>query len=45
MLYKAKNEAIKLMALEVKNKAKNEGKGLKILTAKQSLRRLLIVLA
>ena len=51
MLYKARNEAIKfyddysLMAFEVKNKAKNEGKGLKILTPKQLVQRLLIALA
>ena len=51
MLYKARNEAIKfyddysLMASEAKNKAKNEGKGLKILTPKQLLQRLPIVLA
>ena len=40
MLYKARNEAIKsyndysLMASEAKNKARNEGEGLKILTPK-----------
>ena len=43
MLYKTKNEAIKfyddysLMASEAENKAKNEGKGLKILAPKQLL--------
>ena len=43
MLYKARNKAIKfyddysLMASEAKNKTKNEGKGLKILTPKQLL--------
>ena len=51
MLYKVRNEAIKfydgysLMASEAKNKAKNEGKWLKILTPKQLLQRLLIALA
>ena len=51
MLYKARNEAIKfyddysLMASEAKNKAKNEGKGLEILTPKQLLLRLQIALA
>ena len=53
MLYKARNEAIKfyddysLMVSEAKNKAKNKtsGKGLKILTPKQLLQRLLIALA
>ena len=34
-----------LMASEVKNKAKNEGKRLKILTPKQKLQRLPIALA
>ena len=43
MLYKARNKAIKfyddysLMASEAKNKTKNEGKRLKILTPKQLL--------
>ena len=47
MLYTTKNEAIKfyddyfLMASEAKNKAKNEGIGLKILTPKQMFQRLL----
>ena len=51
MFYKARNTAIKfyddysLMASEVKNKAKNEGKGFKILTHKQLLQRLPIALA
>ena len=51
MLYKSRNEAIKLyddyslMATEAKNKAKNEGKGLKILTPKQLVQRLRIALA
>ena len=51
MLYKARNEAIKfyddysLMASEVKNNAKNEGKGFKILTPKQLFQRLPIALA
>ena len=51
MLYKARNEITKfyddysLMASEAKNKAKNEGKGLKILTPKQMLQRLPIALA
>ena len=51
MVYKARNEAIKLfdeyslMASEPKNKAKNKGKGLKILTPKQLLQRLQIALA
>ena len=51
MVYKARNEAIKLfdeyslMASESKNKAKNKGKGLKILTPKQLLQRLQIALA
>ena len=48
MIYKARNEAIKFYALmtsEAKNKAKNEGKGLKILTPKQMLQRLPIALA
>ena len=51
MLYKARNEAIKfyddysLMVSEAKNKAKSEGKGLKILTPKQLLQRLPIALA
>ena len=51
MLYKARNEASKfyddysLMVSEAKNKAKNEGKGLKILTSKQLLKRLPIALA
>ena len=53
MLYKARSEAIKfydhysLMASEAKYKAKNKtcGKGLKILTPKQLLRRLPIALA
>ena len=50
MLYKARNEAIKfyddysLMTSEAKNKAKNEGKGFKILTLKQMLQRLPIAL-
>ena len=51
MLYKARNEAIKfyddysLIASETKNKAKNESKGLKMLTPKQLLQRLPIALA
>ena len=53
MLYKARNEAIKfyddysLIASEAKNKAKNKrsGKELKILTTKQLLQRLQIVVA
>ena len=51
MLYKARNEAIKfyddysLMPSKAKNKAKSEGKGLKILTPKQMLQRLPIALA
>ena len=53
MLYKARNEVIKfyddysLMVSEAKNKAKNKtsGKGLKILTPKQLLQGLPIVLA
>ena len=54
MLYKARNEAIKfyddysLMMSEAKTKAKTNntsGKGLKILTPKQMLQRLPIVLA
>ena len=51
MLYKARNKAIKFfdeyssMVSEAKNKAKNEGKGLKILTPKQLLQRLPIALA
>ena len=51
MLYKARHEAIKFfdeyssMVPEAKNKAKNEGKGLKILTTKQLLQRLPIALA
>ena len=53
ILYKARNEAIKffndyiLMVSEAKNKAKSKtsGKGLKILTPKQLLQRLLIALA
>ena len=53
MLYKARNEAIKFlddyssMVSEAKNQAKNKtsGKGLKILTPKQLLQRLPIVLA
>ena len=53
MLFKARNETIKfhndyyLMAFEAKNKAKNKGsgKGLKMLTPKQLLQRLLIALA
>ena len=53
MLYKSRNEAIKfyddcsLMASEAKNKAKNwaRGTGLKVLTPKQLLQRLPIVLA
>ena len=51
MLYKARNEASKfyddysLMVSEAKNKAKNEGKGLKILTSKQLLKRLPIAFA
>ena len=50
MLYKAKNGAIKfyddyfVMASEAKNKAKYEGKGIKILTPKQFLQRLPIAL-
>ena len=50
MLYKARNEAIKfyddysLMISEAKNKA-TMGEGLKVLTPKQMLQRLLIVLA
>ena len=50
MLYKGRNEAIKfyddysLMMSEAKTKA-NIGKGLKILTPKQMLQRLLIALA
>ena len=46
MIYKVRNKAIKfyddysLMAFEAKNKAKNEDKGLKILTPKQMLQRL-----
>ena len=51
MLYKARNEAIKFfdeypsMVSEVKNKARNEGKGLKILTPKQLVQRLPMALA
>ena len=51
MLYKVRNEGIKfydgysLMASEAKYKAKNGGKGLKILTPKQMLQRLPIVFA
>ena len=51
MLYKARNETIKffdeysLIASEVKNKAKIEGKRFKILTPKQMLQRLPIALA
>ena len=51
MLYKARNEAVKFfdeyssMVSEGKNKAKNEGKELKILTTKQLLQRLPIALA
>ena len=53
MLYKARNEAIKfyddysLMVPGTKNKVKNKtsSKGLKILTPKQLLQRLLIALA
>ena len=54
MLYKARNEAIKLyddyssLVSEAKNKAKNEatkGKALKILTPKQLFQRLPIALA
>ena len=53
MLYKARNLVIKfyddysLMTYEAKNKANNKtsGKGLKILTTKQLLQRLLMVLA
>ena len=51
MLYKATSDTIKfsddqsLMALAAKNKSKNEGKGLKILTPKQLLQRLPIALA
>ena len=53
MLYKSRNKAIKfyddysLMVSEAKNKAKNQttkGNGLKILTPKQLLQRLLIAL-
>ena len=50
MLYKARNEAIKfyddysLMTSEAKNKAKNEGMRLKILTPKQMLQILPIAL-
>ena len=51
MLYKAKNEAIEFfdeyssMVSEAKDKARNEGKGFKILTPKQLLLRLPIALA
>ena len=51
MLYKATSDTIKfsddqsLMAFAAKNKSKNEGKGLKILTPKQLLQRLPIALA
>ena len=51
MLYKVRNEAIKfyddysLIASEVKNKVKNEGKGIKTLTPKQLFQRLPITLA
>ena len=50
MLYKARNVNIKfyddysLITSEAKNKAKSEGKGLKILTPKQLLQRLPIAL-
>ena len=51
MHYKARNEAIKFsdeyssVVSEAKNKVRNEGKGLKILTPKQMLQRLPIALA
>ena len=51
MLYKLRNEAIKfyddysLMASDAKNKAKQEGKRIKILTPKQLLQRLPIAIA
>ena len=51
MLYKERNEAIKFfdeyssMVSEAKNRARNEGKGLKMLTPKQLLQRLPIALA
>ena len=51
MLYKARSKAIKFfneyssMVSEAKNKERNEGKGLKILTPKQLLQRLPIALA
>ena len=51
MLYKVRNEAIKFLdeyssiLSEAKNKAKNEGKRLKILTPKQLFQRLPIALA
>ena len=51
MLYKPRSEDTKLfneyslMVSEAKNKAKTEGKGLKILTPKQLLQRLPIALA
>ena len=50
MLYKARNEAVKFfdeyssMVSKAKNKAKNEGKGIKNLTPKQLVQRLLIAL-
>ena len=51
MLYKARNQAINFfdgyssMVSVAKNKVKNEGKGLKVLTPKQLLQRLPIALA
>ena len=51
MHYKARNKAIKFsdeyssIVSEAKNKVRNEGKGLKILTPKQMLQRLPIALA
>ena len=51
MHYKERNEAIKFsdeyssIVSEAKNKVRNEGKGLKILTPKQMLQRLPIALA
>ena len=47
MLYKVRNEAIKFYddCSSMASEAKNEGKGLKILTPKQMLQRLSIVLA
>ena len=51
MLYKARNKGINFfdeycsMVSEAKNKAKNEDKGLKILTLKQLIQRLPIALA